>query len=146
MRALAVRASLLLILVLLLVPLVPGVACGPAKPPPSVILVSIDTLRADHVGTYGYARPTTPFLDGFARDATVFENTFTSCPWTLVAHMTMLTGLFPAQHGVVQAELGLSPEVPLLAERMKAAGYQTWALLSLLDHKRFGFDRGARLP
>jgi arylsulfatase A-like enzyme len=118
-------------------------ACGPGGPRPNVILVSIDTLRADHVGLYGYARDTTPFLDRFARDATVFERAFTTCPWTLVAHMTMLTGLFPAQHGVVHAELGLSPHVPLLSERLQRAGYQTLALYyPSWIHERFGFQRG----
>jgi choline-sulfatase len=118
-------------------------ACGPSGPRPSVILVSIDTLRADHVGLYGYSRDTTPFLDRFAKDATVFEHAFTTCPWTLVAHMTMLTGLFPAQHGVVHAELGLSPDVPLLAERLKSAGYQTLALYyPAWISERYGFQRG----
>jgi len=128
-------------------------ACGADAPPsaapvppggrPSVILVSIDTLRADHVGLYGYARDTTPFLDRFARDATVFERAFTVCPWTLVAHMTMLTGLFPAQHGVVSSELALSPGTPLLAERLHAAGYQTLGLYHpSWIHERFGFQRG----
>jgi len=110
---------------------------------PSVILVSIDTLRADHVGLYGYGRDTTPFLDGFARQATVFERAFTVCPWTLVAHMTMLTGLFPAQHGVLTADQGLSPDIPLLAQRLHAAGYQTLGLYyPSWVHERFGFDRG----
>jgi arylsulfatase A-like enzyme len=131
MRALAVLTSVLL------------AACGPAAPRPSVILVSIDTLRADHVGLYGYARDTTPFLDRFAQGATVFERAFTTCPWTLVAHMTMLTGLFPAQHGVVHAEFGLSPEIPLLAERLKSAGYQTLALYyESWISERYGFERG----
>ena len=118
-------------------------ACGPSTPAPSVILVSIDTLRADHVGLYGYDRDTTPFLDRFAQEATVFERAFTVAPWTLVAHMTMLTGLFPAQHGVVRGELGLSPEIPLLAERLKAADFQTVGLFfpSWL-HERHGFHRG----
>ena len=131
MRALAVLTSVL------------AAACGPSGPRPSVILVSIDTLRADHVGLYGYARDTTPFLDRFAKDATVFERTFTTCPWTLVAHMTMLTGLFPVQHGVVHAEFGLSPGVPLLAERLKSAGFQTVALYyASWISERYGFERG----
>lgn len=118
-------------------------ACGEPERRPSVILISIDTLRADHVGTYGYERDTTPFLDRFARDAVVYEQAFTPAPWTLVAHMTMLTGLFPAQHGVVQEELALSPEVPLLAERLKAAGYQTLGLYyPCWIHARYGFARG----
>lgn len=117
--------------------------CGADARPPAVILVSIDTLRADHVGTYGYARDTTPFLDRFARDAVVFEHAFTPAPWTLVAHMTMLTGLFPAQHGVLEEHQALAPEIPLLAERLKAAGYQTVGLYypSWVD-PRFGFARG----
>jgi arylsulfatase A-like enzyme len=118
-------------------------ACGARGTPPNVILVSIDTLRADHVGVYGYERDTTPWLDGFAKDATVFEHAFTTCPWTLVAHMTMLTGLFPAQHGVVRDELALSSDVPLLAERLKRAGYQTLGLYyASWIHERYGFARG----
>ncbi|NOT30919.1 MAG: sulfatase [Planctomycetes bacterium] len=118
-------------------------ACGEAERRPSVILISIDTLRADHLGTYGYERDTSPFLDRFARDAVVYEQAFTPAPWTLVAHMTMLTGLFPAQHGVVQEELALSPEIPLLAERLEAAGYQTLGLYypCWID-ERYGFARG----
>jgi arylsulfatase A-like enzyme len=108
-----------------------------------VLLVSIDTLRADHVGLYGYGRDTTPFLDAFAQDALVFERAFTTCPWTLVAHMTMLTGLFPAQHGVVADQLALSDDIPLLAERLKGAGYQTLGLYyTSWIHERYGFARG----
>jgi len=110
---------------------------------PSVILVSIDTLRADHVGLYGYARDTTPFLDRWSKDATVFEHAYTTAAWTLVAHMTMLTGLFPEQHDVIGKRRALSPEIPLLAERLHAAGYRTiglhapgWVV------ERHGFQRG----
>lgn len=122
-------------------------SCGPGNEPdgprPSVILVSIDTLRADHVGLYGYERDTTPFLDRFAEQATVFERAFTVCPWTLVAHMTMFTGLFPTQHGVVEPELALSEDVPMLAQRLQAEGYQTLALfVQSWLHERFGFARG----
>lgn len=134
-------------LALLATVLTAGCDRAPPRPPlaelPSIVLVSIDTLRADHVGTYGYARDTTPFLDRFAETATVFERAFTSAPWTLVAHMTMLTGLFPLQHGVIREELALSPEVPLLAERLREAGYQTVALYypCWID-ARYGFERG----
>jgi arylsulfatase A-like enzyme len=118
-------------------------ACGGRNEPPNVILVSIDTLRADHVGLYGYERDTTPFLDRFAAQATVFERAFTTCPWTLVAHMTMLTGLFPVQHGVVTDQLALAEEIPLLAERLNGAGYQTLGLYyTSWIHERYGFARG----
>jgi arylsulfatase A-like enzyme len=111
---------------------------------PSLILVSIDTLRADHVGLYGYERDTTPNLDRWAKDALVFERAFTTAAWTLVAHMTMLTGLFPAQHGVIGQNRALSPEIPLVAERLRAAGYRTYALHEeggWID-ERHGFERG----
>jgi arylsulfatase A-like enzyme len=118
-------------------------ACGSRGTPPNVLLVSIDTLRADHVGLYGYERDTTPFLDRFAERATVFERAFTTCPWTLVAHMTMLTGLFPAQHGVVADQLALADDIPLLAERLRGAGYQTLGLYyTSWIHERYGFARG----
>jgi choline-sulfatase len=121
-------------------------ACAEARDdarPPAVLLVSIDTLRADHVGLYGYERDTTPFLDRFAAGATVFERAFTTAPWTLPAHMTMLTGLFPAQHGVVREDVALAPGIPLLAERLRAAGYQTLALYyPCWIGERHGFERG----
>jgi arylsulfatase len=119
--------------------------CGraPEVSRPNVVLISIDTLRADHVGTYGYGRDTTPFLDRFADGAVVFERAFTPAPWTLPAHMTMLTGLYPAQHGVVAEHLGLADETPTLAERLHAVGYQTLALYypSWIS-ERYGFARG----
>ncbi|HEX6882523.1 MAG TPA: sulfatase-like hydrolase/transferase [Planctomycetota bacterium] len=119
-------------------------ACGQAEPPrPSVLLVSIDTLRADHVGLYGYERDTTPFLDSLGAEGLVFENAFTPAAWTLVAHMTMLTGLNPKQHGVDRAERALSPDAPLLAERLRAAGYQTLGFYRPgWIHPRHGFERG----
>jgi arylsulfatase A-like enzyme len=119
------------------------VACADGPRPPSVLLVSIDTLRADHVGLYGYERDTTPFLDRFAADATVFEHAFTTAPWTLPAHMTMLTGLFPAQHGVVREDVALAAGIPRLAERLRAAGSQTVALYyPCWIGDRHGFERG----
>ncbi len=117
--------------------------CARDQQPPAVILVSIDTLRADHVGLYGYERDTTPFLDRWSRDATVFERAFTTAAWTLVAHMTMLTGLFPEQHDVTGKRRALSPEIPLLAERLRAAGYKTIGLYNPgWIHPRHGFQRG----
>ncbi len=118
-------------------------ACAPPDPRPSVILVSIDTLRADHVGCYGYERDTTPFLDRWAEGALVFDRAYTSAPLTLIAHMTMLTGLFPQQHGVDGREQALSPAIPLLAERLRDAGYRTLGLYHEgWIHERHGFARG----
>lgn len=132
-------------LAFLLAGLVP--ACSePAGAPsarPSVILVSIDTLRADHLGLYGYERETSPFLDRLAERGVVFERAFSPVAWTLPAHMTMLTGLYPEQHGVLAGDLALAPEVPLLAERFARAGYRTVGLYQpTWVHPRHGFDRG----
>ena len=64
-----------------------------------VLLISIDTLRADHVSCYGYDRPTTPSLDALACDGTRFSHAYSPAGWTPPAHASMLTGLFPTQHG-----------------------------------------------
>jgi arylsulfatase len=121
-------------------------ACGepaPASDVPSVVLVSIDTLRADHLGLHGYPRDTSPFLDRWARSATVFERAYSPCPWTLPAHMTLLTGLYPPQHGVTAGDLALADEIPLLAERLDAAGFRTVGLYHpVWVHERHGFARG----
>ncbi|HEX6884344.1 MAG TPA: sulfatase [Planctomycetota bacterium] len=131
--------------------LAPAGSCAPVPPapvpqapvPPCVLLISIDTLRADHLGLHGYGRDTSPFLDRWSRDALVFEHAFTPYAWTLVAHMTMLTGLFPTQHGVTGGNLGLSPELPTLAERLQARGYRTVGLYHPgWIHARHGFARG----
>ena len=83
--------------------LLTALACGDATPRPrGVILISIDTLRADRLGCYGYERPTTPSLDRLAAAGTLFENCVAQAPWTLPAHATMLTGLAPHRHGVVR--------------------------------------------
>jgi arylsulfatase A-like enzyme len=66
----------------------------------NVILISIDTLRADMLGCYGYGRPSSPHLDAFAREGTLFETALTTAPWTLPAHGSLLTGLYPNRHGL----------------------------------------------
>ena len=123
-----------------------GGACGTrtAEPQrPSVILVSIDTLRPDHLGLYGYERATSPFLDALAEESLVFERAFAPSAWTLISHMTMLTGLYPHQHGVTDWNLALADETPLVAQRLQELGYQTAALYyEGWIHERHGFDRG----
>jgi arylsulfatase A-like enzyme len=117
--------------------------CGGEQARLSVVLVSIDTLRADHLGLYGYERDTSPFLDRLAKQSLVFEHAFTSAAWTLIAHMSMLTGLYPEQHGVTEKGRALAAEAPLLAERLARAGYQTVGLYHPgWVHERHGFARG----
>jgi len=119
------------------------IAAAPDDAPINVLLVSIDTLRADHVSLYGYPRPTTPALDAWAaKSGVVFENAFAQAPWTLPSHVSMLTGLDPLQHGV-NYELPIPAELPLLAERLRDAGYATAAITGgVYLHPRWGFDRG----
>src|SRR6266849_7132203 len=72
----------------------------PAYPGAPVVLVSIDTLRADHLPAYGYRGLETPHLDRLRRDAILFEEAYSPCPMTLPTHLSMLTGLLPPEHGV----------------------------------------------
>ena len=68
------------------------------KPRPSIILVTLDTTRADHLGCYGYSDGMTSALDEFAERGVLFERAFAPCPITLPSHATMLTGLYPPEH------------------------------------------------
>jgi len=109
---------------------------------PNVILISIDCLRADHVGAYGYQRQTTPNLDRFAEDGVVFEQAISTSSWTLPTHMSMLTGLVPSVHGATKWEK-LDRSVPYLPELLSEGGYQTsgvasWVYVSQI----YGFERG----
>src|SRR5262249_49830255 len=97
----------------------------------SVLLVSIDTLRADRLPAYGYARGRTPALDALARRGILFEEAYSHCPLTLPAHASLLTGLLPPRHGV-RDNVGftLKPEHETLATRFKAAGLRTAGAVS----------------
>ncbi len=106
-------------------------------------MISLDTLRADHLGCYGHGRPTSPFLDALAGRGALFENAVVQVPGTLPSHMSMLTGLLPAEHAVLPPDGVLSDEIPLLAETLSAAGVRT-AGFSEGGYVagRFGFARG----
>ncbi|MCP4805852.1 MAG: sulfatase [Proteobacteria bacterium] len=118
----------------------------PTPPPPvqrDVVLVSIDTLRADHVGVYGYGRDTTPFLDELAAKGLVYTDARSPTSWTLPTHLTMLSGKLPLHHGVVDDKRKVPDDLPLLAERMQAAGFATVGVVTtFFVSQRFGFDRG----
>ncbi len=101
------------------------VASPAASARPNLVLVSIDTLRADRMSLYGYERPTTPELEALAEGARVFERASSPAPWTLPSVTSTLTGLLPAEHGVVDRSLELAPEVQTLAEALGELGYET---------------------
>ncbi len=123
-----------------------GGGCGKeaVRPEPvNVLLVSIDSLRADHVGAYGYERETTPQIDRLASEGTVFANHVSTTSWTLPAHISLFTGQDISVHGVATDGFSLHPAVPTLAESLRAAGYRTAAFCSSpYMNPAFGFDRG----
>ncbi len=94
---------------------------------PNVILISIDTLRADHLSCYGYKRPITPNLDRLASEGILFKNAYSTAVWTPPAHASMLTGLYPSQHGVVHQNK-LRSDIQTVAEHLQRNGYHTAAL------------------
>ncbi len=112
-------------------------------PRPDVILVSLDTVRADRLSTYGAARETSPALTRLARDAVVFEHAIAPAPWTLPSHATMLSGVLPDRHGTHRKTSRVHPGLPWLPEELRAAGYRTRAFTGggYVDAE-FGFARG----
>jgi len=134
-----------------LVPVVPlvlwagcGDGAGSARADrPNVILISIDSLRADHLGCYGYARPTSPSIDRLAAEGALFEHVMSSTSWTLPAHAAMFTGLPDSVHGCDRNTRILAPARATLAERFQGSGYRTagfWSGPYL--HPRFGLAQG----
>jgi len=118
----------------------------PRKSPPDVFLITIDTLRADHVGCYGYKQVETPALDALAADGVRFTQAFTHSPITNTSHITILTGLLPSVHGVTDFGVPLSSRHVTAAELLKKHGYQTAAFIGavILDSNTLapGLDRG----
>ena len=109
----------------------------------NAILISIDTLRPDHLHCYGYERPTSPAIDDLAASGVRFEDVTTPCPWTLPSHVSMLTGMYPSRHGVKNEVSRLRDDVPTLATRLAARGFQTMGVVNshfLAD--RHGLERG----
>ena len=120
-----------------------GGGAAPSRTTP-VILISIDTLRSDHLPAYGYAGVQTPNLDAFRADAILYERAYSHCPLTLPSHASMLTGLLPADHGI-RDNIGftLAETVPSLPALLKANGYATGAAVSaFVLRKGTGIARG----
>jgi len=114
--------------------------------PPNVFLVTIDTLRADHVGCYGYSGVKTPAIDGLAKDGLRFTSAFTPVPVTNSSHASILTGLYPSSHGVTDFGVALSGNHLTWASLLQKQGYGTAAFIGavVLDSKTLapGFDQG----
>lgn len=124
---------------------------GDVERPRSVILISIDTLRADHLGAYGYERPTSPSLDTFAKEGVLFERAMAPAPWTLPSHASLFTGLYPSSHGVLTGSNSLSKEIPTLAKILREEGFETAGFTNAIFFGHpyglaDGFDEWANLP
>jgi arylsulfatase A-like enzyme len=113
---------------------------------PDVFIVSVDTLRADRLGCYGYVHPTSPQIDRFAKDALLYEDCVAEVPLTSPSFGAMLTSRYPRMNGAARNGLPLPPGVPTITEQFKAAGYQTicvtsnWTLKADLSGLQRGFD------
>ncbi len=113
------------------------------KPPRGIILISLDTLRADHLGIYGYHRNTSPSIDAFAKESIVFEHAVVQSPWTLPSHMSIMTSLYPSFHGVTKRTERLADEHVTLAELLREGGYRTAAFTDGGYMRAvFGFNQG----
>jgi arylsulfatase A-like enzyme len=124
-------------------PPVVGPVHGDARP--NIVLVSIDTLRADHLGCYGYRRDTSPNLDRLAREGVLFRQAIASSSWTFPSHVSMLSGLNPGRHGAVSFNIlaAIPAKIEMLAERLWDAGYRTAGFTGGgFVGGEMGFDRG----
>jgi arylsulfatase A-like enzyme len=115
----------------------------PAPPPTNLVLVTLDTLRADHCSAYGYARPTTPHLDAVAAQGALFEAAYAVSATTLPSHAAIFTSLHPGEHGVLKNGMVLDARFTTLAEHLARAGYATAAFVSsFVVERRFGTAQG----
>jgi arylsulfatase A-like enzyme len=120
----------------------PGGISAP-RPPGLVLLFVIDTLRADHLGTYGYPRATSPHIDRLASQALVFENVVAQSSWTTPATASILTGVTPPVHGAEHLSERMRKKVPSLAESLRRAGWRTGAFVTNTNvRSQLGFGRG----
>ena len=113
-------------------------------PRPNIIIIVVDTLRADHVGCYGYSRETTPNIDRFSKEAVLFTSCFTPCPRTTQAMASIMTGRYPWNHGVRHLWDQLPARENTLAEILSKAGYETLGVIGadvLFDKLDDGFNR-----
>jgi arylsulfatase A-like enzyme len=124
------RASASLLIGSVLAMVVGGASCpGKPVPPAGIVLITLDTTRADHLGCYGDASASTPNLDAFSKEAVRFDQAMTAVPTTLPSHATMFTGVYPPSHGVrYNGMFRLGDASVTVAERLHDAGFSTGAV------------------
>ena len=136
-------------LVLLLCGLSGAAGCrrDAAVQPPSrarhAVLITVDTLRPDRIGAYGYANARTPVFDALARTGTRFDRASATSPITLTSHASLMSGRYPPGHGARHNGLRVRDDVPLLAEAFARRGFRTGAFVGAFPlDRRFGLQRG----
>lgn len=119
-------------------------ANNPEKDGPNVLLISIDTLRADHLSCYGYIRNTSPNIEKIARQGTLFTQAISPASWTTPAHMSIFTSLYPIRHNVLNTKTKLDDDIITLAQVLQKNGYATYACVSApsMLPADLGFSRG----
>lgn len=114
--------------------------------PRLVMIISVDTLRADHLGLYGHPEKPSPFIDGFAEEAVVFENHMSAAPTTLNSHTALMTGTYGNRHGVPRNVFTVADDNVMLAEILSDEGWDTAAFLGAMPlGSKSGFTQGFRL-
>src|SRR5438552_2833761 len=120
-----------------------ALGCKPEAKRPNVLFISIDTLRADHLGTYGYPRGTSPEIDAFATTACVFDAAQSAASWTLPSLASLMTSLYSTTHGCWKLQSRLEPEFTTLAEVLRDAGYDTAMVVPhLFLSAQYGLQQG----
>jgi arylsulfatase A-like enzyme len=121
----------------------PVLLAEPAEPPLNILVLLIDTLRADRLGCYGWERAVTPHIDSLARAGVRFDDVTSAASWTLPSHASLFSSLYASEHGVNERGVRLAKEVTTLAEVLRAHGYLTAAFVEGgFVHTRCGFDQG----
>jgi arylsulfatase A-like enzyme len=119
------------------------ITCGADEKPLNVLVIGIDTLRADHLGCYGYRRDTSPRIDQLASGGVLLERTVSQAPWTLPSFASIFTSLYPSQHGAATVDSRIRPSVPTLASILAGQGYLTAALVNApLMQPEYGMATG----
>lgn len=121
----------------------PGAPPSSPVEPPSLVIITVDTLRADRVGAYGWAAARTPIMDGIAARGVRFRRAFAAAPITLPSHASLLTGLYPPGHGSRHNGMRVRPAVATLASVLHERGWATGAFVAAFPlDRRFGLDQG----
>jgi arylsulfatase A-like enzyme len=133
-----------LVMLLILAGVSSGCSREASEPRPlSVVFISVDTLRSDRLGAYGYAKATTPAIDHFAAEGALFENVYCDVPWTTASMTSVMTGLFSTEHGLQAPWLKLPDSQLTAAEIFRDHGYRTAAIIGIFSlDAAYGLDQG----